>query len=545
STLDREELIKTILETIVKKLNHDRVMILSYDSTRQVAYDAHILGVSATITEFVRSLEVPVTDSSSPDGMVLLKGQPILVPDIQEVRDRLHPCFQQLISMTGTKSFISVPLKVKDRVLGSLTVDRTRPNSLTSEDLDLMVTLASQVASALDNASVYQQLEELNVSLEDKVRERTSSMEKFLARVSHDLRTPLTGMRGFAENMLDGLTGPLNEKQQQYLQRIVANGGRLGRLVDELLDLLVEPDQMKLQLREVRLPPLVLDMVEQVRPLATAKRQRLEFQYDTETLTVWADPDRLSRIVMNLLDNAIKYTAPEGSVLVKAEAEDRHFARVSVIDTGEGIPPEALPKIFDSSFKFERVGKSQVKSHRIGLPIVKELVDRHGGTIVVQSEVGKGSEFSFTVPIRLALERKNIVSPTQASCLLVADDDPDIRQLLSDRLTSDGYLVQTAADGGEALKAVRSQKFDAIILDINMPDMSGLKVLQHLRAEQPSLPVIVITAAEARSRALVAVQAGAQAYLLKPFDHGQLKQMVEQWVRPAGHEEDSSPTDHT
>ena len=541
STLDREELIKTVLATIVDKLNYDRVMLSLYDSTRQVAHDSRILGVSDTITAFVRSLEVPVTDSNSIESMVLRKGRPMLIADVQEVWDRLHPLYQQLISMTGTKSFISVPLKVKDRVVGFLSVDRTRPNSLAPEDLDLMVTLASQVASALDNASVYQQLEDLNASLEDKVRERTASLEQFLARVSHDLRTPLTGMTGFAENMLDGLAGPLTEKQQQYLKRIISNGGRLGRLVDDLLSLLVEKDQTKLQLKEVPLPALVLELVEQVRPLASAKRQGLEFQCEAENLTVWADPDRLSRIVLNLLDNAIKYTGQGGSVLVRVKAEDLHFAGISVADTGEGIPPEALPKIFDSSFKFERAGKTQVKSHRLGLVIVKDLVERHGGTITVRSEVGKGTEFRFTVPIKLTLEPKGMPSPTEARRLLIADDDPDIRQLLSDRLTSDGYVVETAEDGKEALQAVRSKKFDAIILDINMPEMTGLEVLQALRAEQPSLPIIVITAAEARSRALVAVQAGAQAYLLKPFDPVQLRQMVEQWVRPAGKEEASAP----
>ncbi|MGH7166594.1 MAG: ATP-binding protein, partial [Nitrospiraceae bacterium] len=128
-------------------------------------------------------------------------------------------------------------------------------------------------------------------------------------------------------------------KQQQYLTRIIANGGRLGRLVDDLLDLLVDPDQIKLELREVSLPSLVLDMVEQARPLALAKRQQLEVQCVDEILTVWADADRLSRIVANLVDNAIKYTGQRGSVLVKVEADELLFARVSVIDSGEGILP--------------------------------------------------------------------------------------------------------------------------------------------------------------------------------------------------------------
>ena len=533
STLDREALIATVLQTIIERLNYDRAMLSLYDRTRQVSYDARIMGVSDEVATYARSLEIPVTDPNTAEGTVLLRGEPILVSDIHQAWDRLHPLNQQLATMAKIKCFISVPLKVKNEILGSLTADRARDAPLTQDDLSLLGTMASEVAIALDNTNAYRQIEELNIGLEAKVRARTVSLEQFLARVSHDLRTPLTSMTGFAENMLAGLTGPLTEKQQQYLTRIIANGGRLGRLVDDLLDLLVDPDQIKLELGEVSLPSLVLDMVEQARPLALAKRQRLEIQCVDETVTVWADADRLSRVVANLVDNAIKYTDQGGSVLVRVEADDLLFARVSVIDTGEGIPAEALPKIFDSSFRIDRPGKSHVKSHRIGLSIVKDLVERHGGTITVRSDLGKGSEFSFTVPRRLTLEKRSPSPRTEARRLLVADDDPDIRQVLSDRLTSDGYVVQTAADGREALLAVRSQKFDALIADINMPEVSGLVVLRQVREEQPSLPVIIITAAEARERALAAVQAGAQAYLLKPFDAGQLKQIVEQWVGPA------------
>jgi CheY-like chemotaxis protein len=386
------------------------------------------------------------------------------------------------------------------------------------------------VAIALDNTNAYRQIEELNIGLEAKVRERTAALEQFLARVSHDLRTPLTSMTGFAENLLAGLAGPLTEKQQQYLTRIIANGGRLGRLVDNLLDLLLDPDQIELELTEVSLPSLVRDMVEQARPLAVTKKQQLEVQCVDETIMVWADADRLSRVVMNLLDNAIKYTAHGGSVLVKVETEDMHFARVSVIDTGEGIPADALTKLFDRSFQIERPGKGHVKSHRIGLSIVKDLVERHGGSITVRSEVGRGSEFIFTVPIPRVHERKAPAVGAVGKNLLIADDDADIRQLLSDRLTSEGYAVRTARDGREALDALRAEKFDALILDIGMPEVTGLEVLDQIREEQPSLPVIMITAAEARERALIAMRAGAHAYLLKPFDAAQLKQLIEQWV---------------
>ena len=533
STLDREALIERVLQALVHKLNYDRAMITFYDSKRQIAYDVRTLGASKDIAEFARSLEIPVTDPNSIEGTVLLKGEPILVRDIKTVWERLHPLNQQLASIANTKTIISVPLKAKDQVLGSLTVDRKQPHSLTQDDLELMVTVANQVAITLDNASAYRQIEEMNVGLEAKVRERTSSLEQFLARVSHDLRTPLTSMTGFAENMLDGLGGSLTEKQQQYLTRIVANGARLGRLVDELLDMLVDPAQVKLSLREVALPPLASDVAEQLRPLALAKQQQLVVQSPAENLIVWADPDKLSRVLCNLMDNAIKYTGDGGRILVKVEKGGPPFAKVSVIDNGEGIPAEALSRIFDPTFRVSRPEQSSVCSHRLGLSIVKDLVERHGGTVTVRSEVGRGSEFSFTVPLPHALEKKAPIPAPETKCILVADDDPDIRQLLSDRLTAHGYLVNTAKDGREALSTLGSEKFDGLILDISMPELNGLEVLYQIRQQQPGLPVIMITAAEARDRALVAMKAGAQAYILKPFDIGQLEQLVEQWVGPA------------
>jgi signal transduction histidine kinase len=530
SILDREALIDKVLHTVTNKLRYDRAMITFFDRARQVLYDARILGVPPEIAEFARTMEVPVTDRDSIEGTVLLKGEPVLLSDVESAWDRLHPLNRQLAQAVQAKAVIAVPLKVKNEVLGILTVDRTQEHRLTEDDLKLIVTLASQVAIALDNTNAYRQIEELIAGLEAKVRERTATLEQFVARVSHDLRTPLTSINGYADNMLDGVTGPLTEKQRQYLTRMLANSRQLGRLVDDLLDMLTDPDKVHLVLGEVNLPSLALDVVEQLRPLALAKRQSLEVQFVDEKLTVWADADRLTRVLVNLVDNAIKYTPQEGSVVVKVEAEGIYFAKASVSDTGEGIPADALPKIFDPSFRVSRQDKSLVSSHRLGLSIVKDLVERHGGKITVRSEVGKGSEFSFTIPVRLALERKAPAVLAETKRVLVADDDPDIRQLLSDRLTSEGYVIETVTDGRQALASLRAEKFDGVILDIGMPEVNGLDVLYRIREEQPTLPVIMITAADARDRALVAVQAGAQAYLLKPFDTGQLKQMVEQWV---------------
>src|SRR5881397_3140433 len=148
STLDREALIATVLQTIIERLNYDRAMLSLYDRTRQVSYDARIMGVPDEVAAYARSLEIPVTDPNTAEGTVLLKGEPILVGDIRQAWDRLHPLSQQLATMAKVKCFISVPLKVKNEILGSLTADRTRGAPLTQDDLSLLGTMASEVAIA-------------------------------------------------------------------------------------------------------------------------------------------------------------------------------------------------------------------------------------------------------------------------------------------------------------------------------------------------------------------------------------------------------------
>jgi signal transduction histidine kinase len=180
------------------------------------------------------------------------------VGDIRTVWDRLHPLNRQLALTTRAVAVISVPLKVKDRVIGSLTVDRTGEHSLTQEDLELMVTVAGQVATALDNAEAYHQIEALNAGLEAKVHERTATLEEvnqalamanvrlremdqlksaFVSTVSHELRTPMTSIKGYVENLSDGLVGELTERQSYYLSRVKHNIERLTRMINDLLDL--------------------------------------------------------------------------------------------------------------------------------------------------------------------------------------------------------------------------------------------------------------------------------------------------------------------
>ena len=413
SILDPEALLDKVLHTIVYKLRYDRAMITFFDRARLVSHDARVLGVSPEIAEFARKMEIPVTDSESVEGTVLLKGEPVLLNDIQQAWDRLHPFNQQLAQAVQAKSVISVPLKVKNEVLGALTVDRTGEHLLTQDDLKLIGTLASQVAIALDNARAYQQLGQLTQTLEQRVQHRTQLLleanrrlqeldklkSDFVSTVSHELRTPMTSIKGYVDNILDGLTGALTERQSYYLNRVKSNVERLTRMINELLDLSrIEAGKVDLNLGNVRMREFVSEVVEGFQGMAQEKGLTLRTHQPDELPVIRCDRDKLHQVLTNLIQNAIKFTPKGGEIRVEANAHDGGFVLVSVSDTGCGIPPHELDRVFDRFYRVESVSAEECGSG-LGLPIAKSLVELHGGRIWAESTPGQGSRFYFTVPI--------------------------------------------------------------------------------------------------------------------------------------------------
>ena len=395
------------------------------------------------------------------------------------------------------------------------------------------------MAIALDNASAYEQIEDLNVGLEVKVRERTAELEQadrlrsqFLSHVSHELKTPLTSIKGFLQNLLDGLTGPLNEKQQRYLSRMLENSNRLIRMIEDLLDRTrIQSGRLDLVPGEIDLWPCVADAVEQLRLLAQAKQQTLEALAPPVPLMVWADRDRLIQVVMNLVQNAVKFTPEAGSITVTVRQENQTLAGVSVRDTGPGIPPEFLDQIFDPFFRVKQV-RSGTKGLGLGLSIVRTLVELQGGTIAAQSEPGQGAELSFTIPLLPTIAVPLGRAPVAAPRILVVEDDPDIRQLVQDCLQARGYRVQSVVDGARALEVVRAETFEGMILDIGIPSLDGMDVLRQVRRWDQQIPIVMVTASGSKELAVRAIGMGAQAYVLKPFDVDELQRVADYWFRP-------------
>jgi len=536
STRDPEELISSALQTLIKGLNFDRALLSFFDANTSALNEAWMIGRGEEFARPVDGFEVLVCDAKSVEGTVLLHQRPLLVKDVTEM-----PVATELVRLIGTRSFIAVPLKVQDSVLGFLLVGRIGEVPPSDGDLEVMITFANQLAVGIDNARAYHEIEELNLGLESKVHQRTAELEsanarlreldnlksQFLAHVSHELRTPLTSIQGFADNMLAELGGPLTEKQKHNLQRITANTGRLHRMIVNLLDQAqIEAGRIQLSLRDVQLQQLAEDVIEHMRPVALAKQQTLQLYCSEPQLTVWGDPDKLRQVVTNLVDNGIKYSPTKGDIRIEIAQTNGRLARLSVIDSGNGIPPESLPKVFEAFYRVESERKRDVKGFGLGLSIVKTLVELHRGQVTIESELGKGTSFHVTLPTlqKAAGESKEVGAGMRR--VLIVDDDPDIRQFLIDRLEGAGYAVKAAMTGQEAIALLCREVFDGAILDIGLSGLDGIEVLKYVRSKNLNMPVLMITAAEAREQALRAVESGAQAYLLKPFDAIQFERVV-------------------
>lgn len=536
STLDRSTLLQQVLETLTHDLHYDRAMISYFDPVQRVLEHARVMGVSEDVRDFAESCLIPVSDPLSPEGTVVLQGRPLFIDDIRTIWRQLHPLNQTLIEMSKAKALIVVPLKVKERIIGTLTVDRTQEHSLTQDDLDLMITVANQVAISLDNASAYQQIEEWNAGLELKVQERTAALEQadrlrsqFLSHVSHELKTPLTSIKGFLQNLLDGLTGPLNEKQQRYLSRMLDNSDRLIRMIDDLLDRTsIEAGRVDMVPSEVDAASCLMEVVEQLRPLAGAKGQRLDVTCPAAQVTVWADRDRLIQVIVNLVHNAIKYTPNDGVITVSAHVYPR-IVRIAVRDTGPGLPPDCLERVFDPFFRVQQGHRSGPKGLGLGLSIVRNLVELQGGQVTAINNPEGGAEFSFTVPVLPRAGPDNAAIHLSSGKILVADEDADIRQLLLDRLSAQGYQPHAVADGREALEVMCREQFGGVILDVGTAPIDGMDILAHIRKWHPQVPIIMITASGSQESAVRAIGVGAQAYLLKPFESGALQQAIQTW----------------
>lgn len=405
------------------------------------------------------------------------------------------------------------------------------------------------------------------ILLQDITKEKEVDQMKtdFISTVSHELRTPLTSVLGFAKvikKKLQESVLPLVQTDDKKVQRtvrqvnenidiIVSEGERLTNLINDLLDIAkMEAGRVDWNMQPMQVNELIARAITATSSLFEQKQLTLEQDLEADLPEVEGDRDRLLQVVINLLSNAVKFT-DEGSVICRTRA-DQQCVTVSIVDNGIGIAEDDQPKVFE---KFKQVGDTltdKPKGTGLGLPICKQIVEHHGGTIWVESELGHGSTFSFTLPIPVPVEASNpldmdtllkrvtqhvgMVTPAPISPdqkhILVVDDDANIRKLLRQELESQGYLVTEAVNGVEAIAQIKQTPPDLIITDVLMPELNGFDMASVIKrdAKTMDIPIIIVSIAEDREQGF---RIGVDRYFTKPIDSEAVLDAVGQLVNRA------------
>ena len=427
STLDLHELMDTVLQLLMTNLGFSRMVLMLRHEDRDVAYVAQVAGVPDDIADAARYLTIPIKEDGTILAELFIHSRPVLAPDMHVVAHRMSPAILDLVRRVGIQSFVCVPLQSHNQTLGFIGADRGA-QACSEEDLGILLTIASHVATAIDNARTYANLAQLTQNLEYRIQERTQELSianerlqehdrrrtMFVSVASHELRTPMTAIRSFADNMLDGVAGALSDRQKTYLERIEHNLNRLTRIINQLLDW----SRLDMQKEVFRLEPLSIAqitvlVVESLRTVASEKNVSIDIDQPEHLPMIQGDRDKLEQILWNLVGNSVKFTPPGGQVTVRFEALSDGMVQTCVMDTGCGIPPDQLDRVFN---EFSKIPSAMPTSQgaQLGLFITKSFITMHKGRIWVESTLGTGSTFFFTMP-STSVENQAHTSPTIVS----------------------------------------------------------------------------------------------------------------------------------
>jgi signal transduction histidine kinase/DNA-binding response OmpR family regulator len=357
-------------------------------------------------------------------------------------------------------------------------------------------------------------------------REVDRMKTEFVSLVSHELRTPLTSIKGYTEMVLDGDAGEINEEVEEYLGIVFNNAERLVALVNDLLDISrIESGRIQLKLETVDLNEIVQTVKLSMQQKIKEKGQSLSIDIDPQATSVTADKGKLVQVLTNYVSNAYKYTQQGGDLRIEIRRQG-DFARVAVQDNGFGISPEDQARLFTRFYRVDNSMTREIGGTGLGLSIVKQLIELQGGAVGLESAPGKGSRFTFTVPLA-EWPAQNLpdaaplpAKPGSGEGILVVEDDPDIANLIAHHLHKAGYNVRISHSVEEALLNIESNLPDLITLDIDLPGAQGDELARQLHADPVTrdIPILIISVFVDRS---TGVELGAFV-LPKPIDQEKL-----------------------
>jgi signal transduction histidine kinase/CheY-like chemotaxis protein len=523
--LDKEALLALVGEQVRQTFHAPIACVALLDTNSMMLHFPYAYGERSDPRPFGEGLT----------SQILRTGQPLLLNDS---------------SGATPTSYLGVPIQAGGASIGVISVQSTgEGNSFTEADQRLLSTIASNVGISFHNAQLFEEAQLARAAAE----EADAAKGSFLSTVSHELRTPLTSVLGFAKiirrRLVERLFPLIPEEDRKIAQAksqvlenldvVVSEGERLTKLIDDVLDLAkIEAGKFTWNMELLSLHDVLDRALTATSSLFEAKKLNLVRDIPETLPSLNGDRDRLIQVVINLVSNAVKFTdAGDIRCAVKQQGND---LIVSIQDSGIGIAPADQPKVFE---KFKQVGDTltdKPKGTGLGLPICKDIVEHHGGKIWVESELGRGSTFSFSLPLAVVqasaepgappapraidLEslmrelREKVASTTsQRNSVLVVDDDPSIRSLLQQEFTEAGYTVRLAENGRQAVQLVRQEAPGLILLDVMMPEMNGFDVAAVLKNDPATMhiPIIILSIVEDKERGY---RLGIDRYLTKPID---------------------------
>ncbi len=396
----------------------------------------------------------------------------------------------------------------------------------------------------------------------EQLERATRLKDEFLANMSHELRTPLNAILGITEGFQEGTFGMLNGQQERMLQVIASSGSHLLDLINDILDLAkIEAGKLTLDPAVTNIEQLSKDSAVFVRQQATQKKVQLQVQVTQALPQLIIDERRIRQVLINLLNNAVKFTPEGGRVTLEITVQDAidnnncadkagtnitHWVNFAVIDTGIGIAPESLDTLFQPFVQVDSSLNRQYEGTGLGLALVKRIVEMHGGYVKVTSRVGFGSCFTIALPynqLNVTMSQP-VVSTSNASSrhiddciapscspliLLVEDNEANVVTIVN-YLVAKGYRVIIANDGQMAIEMVQTEQPDLVLMDIQMPKMDGIEAMQWLRSHNFTMPIIALTALAMTGDRDKCLDAGASDYLSKPIRLKQLANLIQKWI---------------
>ena len=544
--------LEIVLDTLLDYLKQ----LVPYDSANAMLFEDESTLILKSVRGYQDFTDISVTRAIKFD----IRTHPSFAQIIQQKTSIIIPntyAFPGWDRNKGTEhvvSWMGIPLIAGGKLIGLYSVDKTTPDFFTEEHRQLAEALAGQAAIAIQNALLVQEVQQYTNELEQRVNERTAELinanrakDEFLANMSHELRTPLNGILGFSETLLEGIRGALNERQEQAVEIIQSSGHHLLGLINDILDVSkIESGKFELQKDSILVNDVCQSSLNFVRQLANKKSILIDYFSSPATSRIYADPKRLKQILVNLLNNAVKFTPENGSVKLEVRADvSAGVMRFSVIDTGIGITPEDQQKLFKPFVQLDSSLSRQYEGSGLGLSLVKKLVEMHNGSIELQSEPEKGSCFSFTLPwgqemqvhkIQDAVKETSVVDAELISNkrgkVLLAEDNTANVLVIQDYLESRGYQVSVIHDGRDVISRVEEFLPDIVLMDIQMPKVNGFEATQRLRTDPrfATVPIIALTAFAMSGDRERCLEAGMNEYMSKPVKLKELQHMIEKFL---------------